>query len=113
MQRFNALRLSTHWVKQTNIVLAPQIQARYSSGSPTKTDIPADHFIKTGEKPQDPADKVGRSDEYSQSGGDDMVAQQGGASFDVCPYTPYECILHNTAPPTLMAAPLWLVRLHS
>ena len=42
----------------------------------------ADHFIKTGEKPQDPYDQISRSYEYSQSGGDDMVAQQGGASFD-------------------------------
>jgi hypothetical protein len=55
---------------------------RYSSGSPTKSNLPPDHFIKTGEKPQDPRDQVGRSYEYSQSGGDDMVAQQGGASFD-------------------------------
>ncbi|KAF2631355.1 hypothetical protein BU25DRAFT_407021 [Macroventuria anomochaeta] len=80
MQRLTILRSPKFCPKRVNV--ACTIQSRYSSGSPTKTNVPADHFIKTGEKPQDPADKVGRSDEYSQSGGDDMVAQQSGASFD-------------------------------
>jgi hypothetical protein len=55
----------------------------YSSGSPTAGNNPPDHFTKTGEKEQDPAKLNTRAYEYSQSGGDDMVAAQGGASFDV------------------------------
>jgi hypothetical protein len=96
MHQCNALRLPTRCAKQTNALLARQRQAGYSSGSPIKTKIAADHFTKTGEKPLDPADNVGCSDEYSQSGGDDMVAQQSGTSFDVrscmaCEYTIYHC----------------------
>jgi hypothetical protein len=84
MQRYNLLlRSSAHWSTRFKPRSCLPTQLRHSSGSPTKTNVPADHFIKTGEKPQDPADNVGRSDEYSQSGGDDMVAQQSGASFDV------------------------------
>lgn len=73
----------THLHPSTTATTASLSTRRYSSGSPTKTTTPADHFIKTGEKPADPADQVSRSYEYSQSGGDDMVAQQSGASFDV------------------------------
>ncbi|KAF3052064.1 hypothetical protein E8E11_007185 [Didymella keratinophila] len=58
MQRYNPLLRST---AQWSTRLKPQsclpTQPRHSSGSPTKTNVPADHFIKTGEKPQDPADK--------------------------------------------------------
>ena len=59
--------------------LLPQI--RHSSGSPTTGNNPPDHFTKTGEKEQDPAKVISRSYEYSQSGGDDMVAGQGSASY--------------------------------
>ncbi|CAO2652135.1 Nn.00g004180.m01.CDS01 [Neocucurbitaria sp. VM-36] len=59
----------------------PQTAIRQSSGSPTAGKNPPDHFNKTGEKEQDPADFSSRSYEYSQSGGDDIVAGQAGASF--------------------------------
>lgn len=55
---------------------------RYSSQSPTGKN-PPEHFNKTGEKEQDPVDVVMGSREYSQSGGDDVVAQQDSASFKV------------------------------
>jgi hypothetical protein len=61
--------------------LLPQI--RRSSGSPTAGGAAPDHFTKTGEKEQDPAKVNMRSNEYSQSGGDDMVAGQTSASYDV------------------------------
>ena len=55
---------------------------RPSSGSPSPTAVPADHFIKTGQREaSDPAKINLRSNEYSQSGGDDMVAAQTDASF--------------------------------
>ncbi|KAF1833614.1 hypothetical protein BDW02DRAFT_569824 [Decorospora gaudefroyi] len=60
--------------------LFPQTRT-YSSGSPTAGDAPPEHFTKTGEKPQDPTSLNSRSYEYSQSGGDDMVAEQENASF--------------------------------
>ena len=82
MQRNPIARFSTFRLNARQNRLPALSNVRYSSGSPTKSDVPADHFIKTGEKPQDPYDQISRSYEYSQSGGDDMVAQQGGASFD-------------------------------
>ncbi|OAK94046.1 hypothetical protein IQ06DRAFT_298771 [Phaeosphaeriaceae sp. SRC1lsM3a] len=57
------------------------LQARKSSGSPTAGNKPPEHFIKTGEKEDDPAKVNSRSNEYSQSGGDEMVAAQESASF--------------------------------
>lgn len=86
MQRIPIPLLSTLRLKQRalpSLTHTRTSDARHSSGSPTKTNVPDDHFIKTGEKPQDPRDQVSRSYEYSQSGGDDMVAQQSSASFDV------------------------------
>lgn len=60
----------------------PLLLARSSSGSPSPTNIPADHFIKTGDRgTSDPTQINLRSNEYSQSGGDDMVAAQTEASF--------------------------------
>jgi hypothetical protein len=59
-------------------------QLRKSSGSPTAGNKPPDHFTKTGEKEDDPAKINSRSNEYSQSGGDEMVAAQESASFSVC-----------------------------
>jgi hypothetical protein len=58
-------------------------QSRHSSGSPLPGQQSPEHFTKTGEKPQEPDEFSARSYEYSQSGGDDMVAAQGGASFSV------------------------------
>ncbi|KAK3215570.1 hypothetical protein GRF29_8g468201 [Pseudopithomyces chartarum] len=56
--------------------------SRPSSGSPSPSNVPDDHFIKTGQRPaSDPSEINLRSNEYSQSGGDDMVAAQGDASF--------------------------------
>jgi hypothetical protein len=60
--------------------LRSKIPIRYSSGSPTAGNA-LDHFTKTGEKEEEPA-KMSR--EYSQSGGDEMVAAQGSASFSLC-----------------------------
>ncbi|KAJ4985479.1 hypothetical protein SVAN01_09044 [Stagonosporopsis vannaccii] len=79
LPRLSTLRLAR---RSLPTISRTQPGVRNSSGSPTKTNVPDDHFIKTGEKPQDPRDQVSRSYEYSQSGGDDMVAQQGSASFD-------------------------------
>lgn len=59
-------------------------QIRKSSGSPTAGNKSPEHFIKTGEKEDDPAKVNLRSNEYSQSGGDEMVAEQESASFQVC-----------------------------
>ncbi|KAF2820519.1 hypothetical protein CC86DRAFT_114276 [Ophiobolus disseminans] len=56
-------------------------QIRHSSGSATAGNNPPEHFTKTGEKEQDPAKFNSRSYEYSQSGGDDIVAGQASASF--------------------------------
>jgi hypothetical protein len=64
--------------------LGTRVPQRYSSGSPTADNAPPDHFTKTGEKEDDPAKINLRSNEYSQSGGDEMVAAQGSASFNVC-----------------------------
>jgi hypothetical protein len=67
--------------------LAPHLQ--YSSGSPTATPIPDDYFNKTGQKAaSDPALINMRTDEYSKSGGDDVVAEQVIASFKV--YNPVQ-----------------------
>ena len=64
-----------------------RILPRYSSGSPTpspSSQPAASHFNKTGEKDaSDPAQINIRSDEYSKSGGDDIVAEQTVASFRV------------------------------
>ncbi|KAJ4299610.1 hypothetical protein N0V90_004856 [Kalmusia sp. IMI 367209] len=49
------------------------IITRHSSGSPSSSSAPDEQFIKSA------IDQ--RSYEYSQSGGDDMVASQEGASF--------------------------------
>lgn len=58
------------------------LQRTYSSGSPSPSKVPDNHFIKTGEREDsDPAKINLRSNEYSQSGGDDMVAEQQQASF--------------------------------
>ncbi|KAF2652644.1 hypothetical protein K491DRAFT_718782 [Lophiostoma macrostomum CBS 122681] len=61
-----------------------KLRHAYSSGSPSNSNpgVPANHFIKTGEKEPDPAKIDLRSDEYSQSGGDDVVAEQAIASFE-------------------------------
>lgn len=77
---FSSVQFASHPIRS---ISRTHISARHSSGSPTKTHILDDHFTKTGERPQDTRDTNIRSSEYSQSGGDDMVAQQGGASFDV------------------------------
>lgn len=67
----------------------------YSSGSPTPTSKPDDYFNKTGEKvAPDPALINMRSDEYSKSGGDDIVAEQVVASFKV--KVPALCKMDNT-----------------
>jgi hypothetical protein len=63
--------------------LVARVPLRCSSGSPTAGNKSPDHFTKTGEKAQDPAERNTRGYEYSASGGDDMVAAQGSASFDV------------------------------
>jgi hypothetical protein len=68
--------------------LIAKVQLRYSSGSPTAGNKPPDHFTKTGEKAQDSAERNTRGYEYSISGGDDMVAAQGSASFDVSHFNP-------------------------
>jgi hypothetical protein len=61
---------------------APRLQ--YSSGSPTPGSKPDDFFNKTGQREaSDPALINMRSDEYSKSGGDDIVAEQTIASFKV------------------------------
>jgi hypothetical protein len=62
-----------------------KLRHAYSSGSPSNSnpELPANHFIKTGEKEPDPTKTDLRSNEYSQSGGDDMVAEQAIASFEV------------------------------
>ena len=63
---------------------APRVLSRlrrYSSGSPTAGNAPPEEFTKTGQKEDDPAKINSRSNEYSQSGGDEMVAAQGSASF--------------------------------
>ncbi|KAH7066535.1 hypothetical protein FB567DRAFT_260539 [Paraphoma chrysanthemicola] len=77
-------RLSTTTLPRTPRVLSTLIipHLRQSSGSPTAGGTPLDHFTKTGEKEQDPAKVNTRSYEYSQSGGDDMVAGQSSASYD-------------------------------
>lgn len=82
MQRLPILRFQVRLattIRTTPIRLLPQI--RRSSGSPTAGNAPPDHFTKTGEKEEDPAKINSRSNEYSQSGGDEMVAAQSNASF--------------------------------
>ncbi|KAJ4375973.1 hypothetical protein N0V83_001253 [Neocucurbitaria cava] len=67
---------------RVNVVPQTLSTKKYSSQSPTgKNKNPPEHFNKTGEKEQDPVDVVMGSREYSQSGGDDVVAQQDSASF--------------------------------
>ncbi|KAF1840171.1 uncharacterized protein K460DRAFT_410773 [Cucurbitaria berberidis CBS 394.84] len=72
---------------RTPRVLSSRLQAlshtsfRHSSGSPTAGKNSQDHFNKTGEKEKDFANYSSRSSEYSQSGGDDIVAEQASASF--------------------------------
>merc|ERR1712007_136954 len=64
--------------------LCSRIQPRhpYSSGSPTASSKPYDYFNKTGHKEaSDPCLINIRTDEYSKSGGDDIVAEQVIASF--------------------------------
>lgn len=61
--------------------LRSRVSLRFSSGSPTAGNDPPEHFTKTGEKAQDPSAFNSRSNEYSQSGGDDIVAGQASASF--------------------------------
>jgi hypothetical protein len=56
----------------------------YSSGSPNTSVHPDNWFNRTGEKEaSDPTQIHMRSDEYSKSGGDDIVAEQVVASFKV------------------------------
>lgn len=77
-------RLSTTLpLKRTPRALSTRLlpRIRHSSGSPTAGSKPPEHFTKTGEKEQDPAKTISRSYEYSQSGGDDIVAGQGSASY--------------------------------
>ncbi|KAF2184703.1 hypothetical protein K469DRAFT_579083 [Zopfia rhizophila CBS 207.26] len=63
--------------------LAPRVLARYSSGSPTPASKPANTFNKTGEREDsDPKNINIRTDEYSKSGGDDIVAEQAIAAFE-------------------------------
>ncbi|KAF2680451.1 hypothetical protein K458DRAFT_434296 [Lentithecium fluviatile CBS 122367] len=67
---------------RTTTILRSQVHARYSSGSPTPSSVPDNHFTKTGERAESDPVKINmRSDEYSKSGGDDMVAEQEIASF--------------------------------
>ncbi|KAL1596312.1 hypothetical protein SLS60_008957 [Paraconiothyrium brasiliense] len=68
---------------RTHLLRRLPLPARYySSGSPSPSNVPANHFIKTGEREaSDPTAVNLRRDEYSQSGGDDMVAEQSQASF--------------------------------
>ncbi|KAF2032103.1 hypothetical protein EK21DRAFT_87484 [Setomelanomma holmii] len=76
-------RITTSVPRTPRILSARALpQIRKSSGSPASGGIPLDHFTKTGEKEQDPAKVNTRSYEYSQSGGDDMVAGQSSASYD-------------------------------
>jgi hypothetical protein len=75
--------------------LVARVPLRYSSGSPTAGNKPPDHFTKTGEKAQDPAELNMRGYEYSQSGGDDMVAAQESASFDVC-HSLQSCLMRHS-----------------
>ncbi|KAH7065673.1 hypothetical protein BKA63DRAFT_585559 [Paraphoma chrysanthemicola] len=77
-------RLSTTTLPRNPRVFSTRMMphVRKSSGSPTAGGTPLDHFTKTGEKEQDPAKINTRSYEYSQSGGDDMVAGQSSASYD-------------------------------
>lgn len=65
--------------------LTPILTQHYSSShSPSST--PDNTFIKTGKRPpSDPTAITQRSYEYSQSGGDDMVAEQEVASFNKDP----------------------------
>ncbi|PSN72465.1 hypothetical protein BS50DRAFT_583999 [Corynespora cassiicola Philippines] len=52
------------------------------SGAPKKSDQ-VEHFVKTGEKgPSDPTQINVRKTEYSQSGGDDIVADNAIAAFE-------------------------------
>lgn len=78
MYRYRLTTIRTPRVLSTRI---PHI--RHSSGSPTAGAAPPDQFTKTGEKEEDPTKVNMRSNEYSQSGGDEMVAAQSGASFSV------------------------------
>lgn len=80
----NIYRLSTSIsLARMPRALSPRLlsQIRYSSGSPKAGSRSPDHFVKTGEKELDPAKVHSRSNEYSQSGGYEMVAGQETASF--------------------------------
>lgn len=71
---------------RTAYTLCSRIQPRlpYSSGSPAASTKPYDYFNKTGRREaSDPIAINMRSDEYSKSGGDDIVADQVIASFKV------------------------------
>ncbi|KAH7377684.1 hypothetical protein BKA66DRAFT_443232 [Pyrenochaeta sp. MPI-SDFR-AT-0127] len=78
MYRLAAVRVGT---VGTSLSLRSRLSLRFSSGSPTAGNNPPEHFTKTGEKAQNPAAFNSRSYEYSQSGGDDIVAGQSSASF--------------------------------
>ncbi|KAF2268650.1 hypothetical protein CC78DRAFT_350084 [Lojkania enalia] len=61
-----------------------QLRLQYSSISPSPSFVKPDQFNKTGLRGESDSTKINsRSNEYSQSGGDDIVAEQTIASFRV------------------------------